>query len=230
MTILSSPRLPSLLAVLACAAVPGCAVDDPADLGPDQPDTTAAALEVPPGPVSIRRVSSNGTGCPIGTLAANVSDDRGALTLTFSELVAETGPGVPLWAGRKNCVVNLVLAVPAGWQYTLGPANLRAYLDLDQGVRSTFSTTAFFEGAGTTRAFQSIKNGPSAGDLVVSDPTAFAGLGWSPCGVERALSLNTAVRIAKTSFNNPSARGLFTNDSIDGEVTQVLGLQWRRCP
>jgi len=184
---------------------------------------------VRPGAVTINRLTYNGTGCPLGTLAVNVSEDRGALTTTFTELVAESGPGISLSAGRKNCVISMTLGVPAGWQYTLGSAYLRGFVALDAGVREPFSTSAFFAGAGATARFQNIKNGPYEGDLVASDPTAFAGLPWSPCNQAREVLFNTSVRVARVSGNS-SVRGLFTNDSVDGEVTEVVGLAWRRCP
>jgi hypothetical protein len=48
--------------------------------------------------------------------------------------------------------------------------------------------------------------------------------------VSRALNLNTKIRVANTNTAYyPEARGFITNDSIDGQITQVFGLTWRRC-
>jgi len=217
---------------LLASTLTGCALDAPSDVEPDDLGAMSAELAgpVPAGPVTISRLTYNGTGCPLGTLEAHVSEDKQALVVTQTEFVAEAGPGIPLSAGRRNCVLNLTLAVPAGWQYTLGAAYLRAFVDLDRSVRASFSTSAFFQGAGVTGVFSVTKNGPLSQELVVNDPTALTGVGWSPCNATRALALNTSVRLARTDPNVPSARGLFTNDAVDGEVTEVLGLAWRRCP
>ncbi len=217
------------LALLACT-VTGCALDEPSGVEPDDLSTVSSALVVPAGPVTLSLLSHSGSGCPLGTVAVNLSEDRAALTTRFTELVAEVGPGIPLMAGRKNCVVSLALTVPAGWQYTLGPAHLRAFVALDAGMRESFSTSAFFAGTASTRAFQHTTNGPYEADLVVSDRLAFDGLAWSPCNVTRALTLNTSVRVSRVAGGAASAQGLFTIDSIDGEVTEVIGLLWRRCP
>ncbi|MCE9575752.1 MAG: DUF4360 domain-containing protein [Deltaproteobacteria bacterium] len=180
--------------------------------------------------MTISRITSNGTGCPLGTMSANVSADRQALVFAFSEFTAEFGPGISPSAGRKNCVVSIDLTVPAGWQYSLSSASLRGYVDLDTGGRLSLTTTAYFAGSGLSGTFAAARNGPLAQDLVASDPTALSSAGWSTCNAVRAITINTAARASKVSGSSPNATGFFGGDSIDGEVTQSLGLTWRRCP
>src|SRR5690349_18333294 len=58
--------------------------------------------------VYIKSISAAGTGCADqSTFSTNLSDDRKAFTLTFSEFIAEIGPGIPLSSARKNCSITL---------------------------------------------------------------------------------------------------------------------------
>jgi hypothetical protein len=193
-----------------------------------------AAPIVPAGPVTIQRIVTNGSGCPIGSVAQNISTDKRSFTLSFSEFVAETGPELRPSSARKNCVVTATLRVPAGWQYTIGSFYYRGFMGLDQGIRATHRTSYFFEGQGTTGNFEAVKDGPLNSDFVYTDRVGLTSVfipdTWSRCNANRALNINTSIRL--TNINSgfyPNARGLITNDTIDGELTQVFGLTWRRC-
>ncbi len=186
---------------------------------------------VPSGPVVIKRISANGTGCPAGTVSTNISDDKQAFTLTFSEFVAEAGPGLASSVGRKNCILTATLGVPVGWQYSVGSFFYRGFMGLDLGIRATHSTSYFFAGVGRQGTFQSTKDGAYSSDYVFSDKVGLASVNWSDCNAERDLNINTSIRVSNTNpALYPNAQGLITNDSIDGEIKQVFGLTWRRCP
>jgi hypothetical protein len=190
----------------------------------------AQAQSVPSNPIRIKKISYNGSGCPLGTVGQNIASTKDSFTLTFSEFVAETAPGLPPSAARRNCVLNLVLDVPAGWQYSVGTFYYRGFMDLDRGIRAEQSASYFFEGQGRTGRFSTQKAGPYAADYVYSDRVALSSAVWSPCGVERSLSINTSVRVDNTDRRTyPNAEGYITTDSIDGQITQIWGLTWRRC-
>lgn len=190
---------------------------------------------VPSEPVLIKKISYNGSGCPEGTVAENVSEDKKSFTLTFSEFVAEAGPDISLSAGRKNCIATIVLDVPAGWQYSVGTFNYRGYMGLDEGITAVHSTTYFLEGSdGRQGRFAATRKGPLSEDFVFTDKigldTVFIPQVWSECNTERALNINTAIRVSnQNSRQYPNARGLITNDSIDGKLQQKFGLTWRNC-
>lgn len=193
-----------------------------------------ADILVPAEPVTIKSIKLNGTGCPMGSVAQNISEDKQAFTLTFSEFVAETGPGLSPSNARKNCVVTATLNVPVGWQYSIGSFYYRGYMGLDEGIVATHSTTYFFEGQGRTGRFQSTKEGPLAEDFIFTDKIGLSSAvmpdTWSDCSKQRALNINTSIRVSNVdSASYPNAQGLITNDSIDGEIKQVFGLTWRRC-
>ncbi len=198
-------------------------------------NAAASAQYAPPaGSVTIKKILFNGTGCPIGTVAQNISTDNKAFTLTFSDFIAETGPGLPLSAGRKNCTLTAVLSVPAGWQYSVGSFYYRGFMDLGQGIKAEHTTNYFFEGQGDTGTFRSQEMGPLSKDFVYTDRVGLASVYmpsvWSPCRAERALNINVSIRASNVNPRAfPNSQGLITNDSVDGEVKQVYGLSWRPC-
>jgi hypothetical protein len=185
--------------------------------------------------VTIQSINALGSGCKDpSTYAVNLSDDKKAFTLSFSEFIAEVGPGIPLVESRKNCSIVLDLKIPAGWQYTIGTFNYRGFMDLGPKVKAEHTTTYYFQGQGKTGSFTAVEIGPQAKDFVYTDKvglqTAYIPDVWSPCSsASRALTINPSVRVSKAQGASSSAQGIITNDSVDGELTQVFGLQWRRC-
>lgn len=184
--------------------------------------------------VTINSIQAIGSGCKDpSTYAVNLSDDKKAFTLTFSEFIAQVGPGVPLIESRKNCSITLSLKVPSGWQYTIGTFNYRGFMDLAPRIRAEHTTTYYFQGQGRTGTFAAAEVGPQAKDFVYTDKvgltTVYIPDTWSPCSVSRALTINPSVRVSKLSGAASDASGIITNDSVDGELTQIFGLVWRRC-
>ena len=100
--------------------------------------SSTASASVPSGDVYIKKISYNGSGCPRNSVNKNVSSDKKAFTLTFSEYIAEAGPGLSLRDGRKNCQVTVDLKVPQGWQFSIGTFDYRGFVYLENsGIRAT---------------------------------------------------------------------------------------------
>ena len=186
---------------------------------------------VPSEPIVIENISFKGTGCADeSTASVNISEDKQAFTVSFSEFLAESGPGIPLSAGRKNCNLTLDLDIPAGWQFSLASFNFRGFVGLDSGVSAEHSATYFLQGAPQQLKYASTSVGAFSQDYVYTDTFGVGSAVWSECGIKRALSINTALRVWNTNKSKyPNAAGLLTNDTIDGQIKQVWGLTWRTC-
>lgn len=92
------------------------------------------------------QVSYGGTGCPQGSVASIISDDRQTMTLIFDSYVASIGKGVAVTENRKNCQLNIDLHYPGGFQYSIFSADYRGYAALDKGVTGTQKSTYYFSG------------------------------------------------------------------------------------
>jgi len=197
----------------------------------------ASEQEVAP-PVAglkIKKITGSGSGCAdSSTYSTNISPDLSAFTVTFSEFIAEAGPGLPLSAGRKNCSLTLDLEVPAGYSFSIATVNYRGFMALDENVKAVHKTDYFFQGQGTTGRFSSTNVGPLSEDFVYTDSiglvTQNLGTVRSPCKTgSRALTINPTIQVSKLSGADASAQGLITNDSVDGEISQKFGIKWYRC-
>lgn len=178
-----------------------------------------------PDEVYINQITYGGTGCPAGSVAGNIAEDARAFTLLFDQYTAEAGPGILLVAGRKACQVTLDLHIPGGWQYTLFTVDTRGFLNLESGTSATQQNRYYFQGGLNGPALVSNFYGPRVGDYMARDNVGITSLVWSPCGVNRALNVNTSVRVAAPW----GRRALATVDSLDGEFKLRYWVQWRRC-
>jgi hypothetical protein len=188
--------------------------------------SSAAFGDSPPW-AHIDSIAYAGSGCPAGSVAENLSDDLTAFTLLFDDYVAEIGPGVPRRENRKNCQINIDLKFPQGWSFTLFEMDYRGYVGIDRGVTALQSSRYYFQGNSHSCKFDTAFYGSKDDDFEIHDTVAASALVWSPCGANRSLNINTQVRLASRSRN---ATGIITMDSVDGKVTQLYGIKWKRCP
>lgn len=187
---------------------------------------TAAHADAP-AYVRIRSINYAGTGCPAGSVSQNVSPDLQAFTLLFDEFVAEVGPGVSLGKGRRNCQIAVDLDFPSGWSYSVATLDYRGYVNLESGVVADQSAAYYFQGQGATARLNTPMYGPVSRDYQIRDTLGLAAQVWAPCGMQRALNINTQIRLSA----QPGRRGLITTDSIDGQMKTLYryGLTWQRC-
>lgn len=186
-----------------------------------------SAMADAPDYVEIDSISYAGTGCPAGTVAENLSDDGQAFTLLFDEYVAEVGPGISRKESRKNCVVNLDLKFPQGWSFTIMEVDYRGYVSLDSRIKAEQKSDYYFQGQRGSAALKTAFTGPIDEDFELNDTLALSALVWSPCGANRSLNIKTQVRL--NNSRNRRGSGIITTDSIDGELTQVYAIKWKRC-
>ena len=68
--------------------------------------------------------------------------------------------------------------------------------------------------------------GPMSKDYAISDADDLTSTIWSPCGAPIALNIDSAVLLRSSVAG---ASGQITDDSIDGKITFVTGVQWQKC-
>ena len=120
----------------------------------------AAALpqgDIAPNPndVYFRDVQYSGTGCPAGSAALSMQNDRKAFTLGLDAYVVQSGPGISPIENRKACNLNVDLVYPQGWQYSIFTATYRGYAALDKDTIGTQKSTYWFTGHGSQFSTQS---------------------------------------------------------------------------
>ncbi|KAF2157344.1 hypothetical protein K461DRAFT_219803, partial [Myriangium duriaei CBS 260.36] len=171
-------------------------------------------------------VTYGGTGCPAGTVASVISDDRTTMTLIFDQYVASIGTGVSVVENRKNCQLNVKIHYPPGFQFSLFSADYRGYAGLDKGVTGVQKSTYYFSGQTQQCSTETDFKGPMSQDYLTHDVATSTSVVWSPCGAEGLLNINSQVRLTSTV---PGASGQLTTDSVDTKFTQILYFNWQKC-
>lgn len=220
------PFLALAATVLAAPAADSPVLTVPAAPGSAPPAATSSASMPNPSQVTINSISYGGTGCPQGSVGSFISADRLTFTLIFDSFVASIGPGVPITSSRINCQLNINLQYPSGFQYSVLGTDFRGYVGIDAGVTGVQTANYYFSGSSTQATTTSTFKGPMSGDYLISDKIPFTSTIWSPCGAALPLNVNSQVRLTST---NTKATGLMTQDSIDGKVTFIVGVQWQAC-
>jgi hypothetical protein len=97
-------------------------------------------------PDSLIGVTWAGTGCPPGSVSADLGESATLVSLSFSKYVAATGTGQSASDARKNCDVRITLHYPQGWSYTIASTDMRGYARIPAGCSGRLGANYFFSG------------------------------------------------------------------------------------
>lgn len=189
--------------------------------------TPAFAQEDAPSSFRINNIRSNGTGCPLGTVAVNISPDQQAFTLTFSEFFAEVSPSLGVQTQRKDCRVVFDTEQEPGWEYSIFAVTYRGFAALDAGVRGAQDLTFGTIGKKSRTTMNLV--GPYDDNYINAQEVPISTLKWSGCNngnKQKDFTIDAALTLQAP---DTSTQGLFTVDTIDGEVRQEYEVIWREC-
>jgi hypothetical protein len=188
--------------------------------------TPAFAQEDAPSNFRINNIRSNGTGCPLGTVAVNISTDQQAFTLSFSEFFAEVSPALGQ-TQRKNCRVVFDTEQDSGWEYTIFAVTYRGFAALDTGVRGAQDLTFGAIGKKSRTTMNLV--GPYDDNYINSQEVPVSTLKWSGCNngnKQKDFAIDAVLTLQAPDTNT---QGLFTVDTVDGEARQEYEVIWREC-
>jgi hypothetical protein len=192
------------------------------------PALAHAQIAFDPSQVKVSDLKYNGTGCPAGTVAWDLSTDKQAMTILFDRFIAET-TGISTRAldvKRRSCQLTLKLETPAGWTFSLFSLDFRGFAGLDAGATGTQNTTYKLGNSRKVYLGKLELAGPYSDDYARIDDVTLGKLPWSQCSKRKqALVINTSIAVQSV----PGAAGLMTVDSVDGSITQSYGIVWKRC-
>ena len=169
----------------------------------------------------------NGSGCPQGTAAVAVSPDNTAFTVTYSDYLAQVGGGAPSTAFRKNCQLNVMVHVPAGYTFAIVKVDYRGYGLLNQGTIANQLANYYFQGMAQSTSTNHSIPAPMDDNWLVTDEVPIASTVWHPCGEQRNLNINTELRLNRGTSTGTS---YLTMDSTDGSFTTTYHMAWGTCP
>ncbi|KAJ3337115.1 hypothetical protein HDU91_001574 [Kappamyces sp. JEL0680] len=148
--------------------------------------------------------------------------------MIFDSFIASAGTGISVREQRKNCQVNVNLNYPSGYSYSIVQVDFRGYVQLAEGVTATQSANYYFSGQQTQASSSVTFKGLISQDYQTTGSIPISSINWSPCG--QVLPGNINAQVALTGSPQALAVGSqITVDSLDGKVTQIYALQWKKC-
>ncbi|WP_433262182.1 DUF4360 domain-containing protein [Actinosynnema sp. CS-041913] len=183
----------------------------------------------PPGVIYVDVVTVNGSGCPKGSVATVVSDDRQAFTVTYSKYIAKVGPGTTATDFRKNCQLALDVKVPQGFTYGIAKIDYRGYAKLDRGITGVQKANYYFQGLSETVYKSHSYDGAYDDNWEAVDQIPIGAVAYAPCGEKRNFNINTELRV-NAGATTPKAISMMTMDSTDAELKTTYHFAWKTCP
>ncbi|WP_242614185.1 DUF4360 domain-containing protein [Actinomadura roseirufa] len=179
--------------------------------------------------MTIEIATVNGSGCPMGAAAVEVSDDRDAFAISYSQYAAQAGGGSKPADHRKNCHLNLKVHAPRGFTYAVSSADHRGYASLQPGAEAILLSRFYFQGASQVREFTHRLLGPYDGAWRFTDVVPESELVWKPCGEERNLNVETRLQMNEGT-SDPAKVSFIGASAPDGSVKTTYHLSWMTCP
>jgi hypothetical protein len=178
-----------------------------------------------PNAVSIASVSWAGTGCPPGSVSADLGEAATILSLSFSEYVAMTGKNTKAADARKNCNVRVKLHYPQGFTYTVSTTDYRGHAKIPAQCKGTLSANYFFSGQQPTATAKHVFWPVQDKDFLVTTDVGVAALVWSKCGVTGGPLFNIN-SVAQLECKKDAYLQLDTQDT---KFNMKFHIQWKKC-
>jgi hypothetical protein len=157
-----------------------------------------------------------------------VSPDNTAFTVTYSNYLAQTGPGTAPTSSQENCRLDVLVHAPVGYTYAVASAGYQGFASLAPGASGIQRAGYQFQGdPRTTHSTHHFKGG-FTGNWQATDTVDIAALVFAPCGEQRNLGIDTELQV-EPGTSSPSATSFLEMDSTDGTVQTMYRLAWKQC-
>ena len=210
----------------------------------------ARADEIPdPRMISVRAVNATGTGCQSGQVSSVVAPDGSAFSVMFDHYESIAGGG-GVRVDKKACEIDVEMAVPSGWSFTLFTADYRGFANVDAGATGFHEVVYTFDRPGSSPQGPPVNphngspvqrtgnfsfstkefRGPFTGDYSIHNELSVQNLAWSPCDTTTTKTLHMSTSLLTRVLgadNRPHVQ--MSLDSVDGALAQQFGIKWRRC-
>ncbi len=186
---------------------------------------------------SVQRVEIDGSGCEAGSANALITNDLNYLSVLYDRFAVEIGKGTAnpgAKSAEKKCTVNVIVNVPAGWNFTFESIDYRGYVQLPNKMAFAYQLISAEIGGGRGIGFdQNIIRGSKNENFVTTvrnkSSAALSNLSCSNQNQDVSIKIKSVigVRNALTELTKPALR--LVVDSTDAAFRQNLRLAWKPC-
>lgn len=169
--------------------------------------------------LQLGKLGVGGTGCPAGSVSAQLGNGGKSISLKFKSYQASAGGARSF--DRKACGIAIPVVVPPGMSVAVVGVDYRGASKLPAGASAVFSAEYFFAGSKGEKATRTLK-GPASGKFTVAHKGALV---WSACGADVNFRINTSLRVNTTGGRN----AIIGLRSQDVSVAATYRLQWKAC-
>jgi hypothetical protein len=168
-----------------------------------------------PPDIYITDANIGGSGCPMGSARAVLSDDKRTLSIIFDEYFADNNE-------YASCNIAVSLSVPDGFTVALVDVDYRGYASVpdSSGRKARFRAEYFFAGQKGPVRIREFNRGYDSNFMISHGIT---GLVWAPCGAEVIARANTSIR----TWGYGTLLAIDTADLTADGVTFYL--HWEQC-
>ncbi|KAF2474803.1 uncharacterized protein BDR25DRAFT_311225 [Lindgomyces ingoldianus] len=188
---------------------------------------------------TLKSLVYSGSGCSPGTVSSSLTSS--ALTLSFDNMYAQIGPGVPVSQNRKNCQINVEIVTDALWRFVVGwdasgageremGTRIMGNMMLEEGVNATFS--AGYEMLAGVEAGKSSSNTTFHGPLSGAFDQKLLALDGGEDGVVSKCGggiLRVTDQLRLMAPRNASVSGSLGPQEGSAKFVQETRLAWRAC-
>ena len=133
--------------------------------------TSVSWAQMPP-LASVQRVEIDGSGCEAGSANALITSDLNFLSVLYDRFGVEIGKGTAnpgAKSAEKKCSINVVVLVPAGWNFTFESVDYRGFVQLPNKMALAYQLISAEVGGGRGIGFdQNIMRGPKTENFVTT--------------------------------------------------------------
>jgi hypothetical protein len=203
--------------VVFCAALFSCLAIAPASARAAVPDQPSPGF-------TVQLESVNGSGCPVGSTAVSAPTNT-EFTVTYANYLADAGNGASPGDFRKNCQLDVLVGVPAGWTYGIVSEQYRGFASLGTGAHGMLQTTYYFSGmSGSFNANQSLFGPTNSKYELDAAQRIFT---WAPCHFTGTMNVNTSLQVFRGT--DPTDFDEITMDSSDVGIATYFHLAFQQC-
>ena len=175
--------------------------------------------------ITLSEPVTGGNGCPVGSVAATLTEDRKSLSILFDQFISEAGPASGKTIDRKNCNIALSVGVPNGYSMSVIGVDYRGFVSLPSSQTSARFQAEYFFGGQRGPLFVKEFRGRMDQDYTLNNQLGVQAAVWSPCGADVNFRINASMMLKNSTHQD----ALATVDSADITAGMIYHIQTRRC-